>query len=74
MKYGLFYQNIYSKLRCIPNVKHKILLNHNKVIQCNSYPISHKNRDKTIQELKTLLEAGVIRHSDLEFASSAYPI
>jgi hypothetical protein len=44
--------------------KHTISLKVSTPIQSNGYPIPQKLRDKTMQELKKLLEQGVIRESN----------
>jgi hypothetical protein len=61
-------------LGTIKETCHEITLKDTTPIQCKSYPIPQKHREKTLTEIESLLHKKVIRESNSKFASPAYPI
>ncbi|KAG0435690.1 Transposon Tf2-9 polyprotein, partial [Dictyocoela muelleri] len=58
----------------IPNVKHDIVLNKNEIIQCKPFRIPFKYKEKMYSHIKDLLMDKIIKKSNSNFSSPAFPI
>ncbi|KAG0435873.1 Transposon Tf2-6 polyprotein, partial [Dictyocoela muelleri] len=62
------------KLGKIPNCKFKITLKEPKIIKKRPYQIPYKYYDLVKKEIKSLIDQGIIKHSNSDYSSPAFPI
>lgn len=57
----------------IPNIEHEIKCKEEKIISMRPLPVPYKILEKTKQELKRLMDLGIIRKSASQYSFQAFP-